>query len=307
MIRPVQRQRGVALITAVLVVALATIWATSISLFDHLNQRRVSSLLLYDQAFLYGLGAESLAHEVLKLDLEAGPVDHLAEEWAVPLPPFTVQGGVIEGQLEDLQGRFNVNNLITPAGTPDEASVLVFRRLLELLGIEPVLTEYIIDWIDPDTEVSFPEGAEDDAYTSLAPAYRPPNAPITTISELRAVSGVDDEVFRLLEPHVAALPIGTAININTATPLLLAALSEDISLFDAQSMAEGRIEAPFQTLDEIRDDVDPLVLPLLSVTTEFFRATAIVSLGTTRLTLYSLLERDESGLVGTRLRSFGTD
>lgn len=302
-----QRQRGVALITAVLVVALATVWATSISMFDQLNQRRVANLMRYDQAFLYGLGAESLAHEILKLDLEDGPVDHLAEEWAIPLPPFTVAGGLIEGQLEDLQGRFNINNLITATGERDEASIEVFRRLLESLTIQPVLVEYIIDWIDPDTDVGFPDGAEDDAYTGLTPPYRTPNAPITTISELRAIQGMDDEVYGLLAPHIAALPIGTTININTATPLLLAALSDDISPFDAQSMAEGRVEAPFQTPDEIRNDVPAQVLPLLSVSTEFFRVTAIVTLGTTRLTMYSLLERDEAGLVGTRLRSFGID
>ncbi len=302
-----RRERGVALITAILVMALAAIWATSIAMFSQLSQRRVASLLQSDQAFLYALGAESLAHEILRLDLEAGEVDHLAEEWAIPLPGFPVRGGLIEGQLEDMQGRFNLNNLITVGGEPDQPAIEVFRRLLELLQIDPVLTMYIVDWIDPDVEVSFPDGAEDDVYTAMTPAYRPGNGPMTSIQELRSVQGVDAEVFDLLEPHIAALPIGTAININTATPLLLSALSDDISPFDAESMAEGRIDAPFQSPDEIRSDVPPDVLPMLSVSTEFFRVNALVTLGSTRLTMYSLLERDEAGLVGTRLRSFGTD
>ena len=300
-------ERGVALITAILVMALAAIWATSIAMFSHLAQRRVASLLQSDQAFLYALGAESLAHEILRLDLEAGAVDHLAEEWAIPLPGFPVQGGLIAGQLEDMQGRFNLNNLITPNGEPDPAAIAVFRRMLEQLQIDPVLTMYIVDWIDPDTEVSFPDGAEDDVYTAITPAYRPGNGPITSVQELRAIQGVDAEIFELLQPHIAALPIGTTININTATPLVLAALSDDISPFDAESMAEGRIDAPFQSPDEIRADVPGDVLPFLSVSTDFFRATALVTLGSTRLTMYSLLERDEAGQVGTRLRSFGTD
>lgn len=301
------RQRGVALITAILVMALAAIWATSIAMFGHLAQRRVANLLQYDQAYMYALGAESLAHEILRLDLEAGPLDHLAEEWAIPLPGFPVDGGLIEGQLEDLQGRFNINNLIGADGTPNQAAIQVFQRLLSQFQIDPVITMYIVDWIDPDTDVSFPDGAEDDLYTGLTPPYRPPNRPIINVSELRAVHGITAEIFDQLEPHIAALPVGTTININTASPELLAALSDDISLLDAQSMAEGRIDAPFDSPDEIRTDVPADVLPMLSVSTEFFLATALVTLGTTRLSMYSLLERDEAGQVGTRLRSLGTN
>ncbi|NND60221.1 MAG: type II secretion system minor pseudopilin GspK [Gammaproteobacteria bacterium] len=295
------------MITAIMVMALAAIWATSIATFGYLTQRRVTNLLRHDQAFLYALGGESWAHQILREDLEAGPVDHLAEVWASPLPPLPVDGGTVEGQLEDMQGRFNINNLVNPDGSPNEAAAGIFRRLLEQYQVEPTLTAYIVDWIDPDSEVGFPEGAEDDVYTGLTPAYRPGNGPMTSISELRAVNGVTTEIYETLQPHLAALPIGTTININTATPELLAALSDDISPFDAQSMAEGRIDAPFDSPEEIREDVSPEVLPMLSVSSEFFRTTAIVTLGTTRVTMYSLLERDEAGMIGTRLRSFGTD
>ncbi|MDH3589105.1 MAG: type II secretion system minor pseudopilin GspK [Gammaproteobacteria bacterium] len=300
-------QSGVALITAILIVTLATIWVTSIVWLDHLQQRRVASLLLNDQATLYAFGAESWAHDILRLDLEDGPTDHLSEEWAIPLPPLPVEGGQIEGRMEDMQGRFNINNLITPNGQPDQAALEVFTRLLESLQIDPTIAGYVIDWVDPDVEVGFPEGAEDDVYTARTPPYRTGNGPVTTISELRAINGIDAEIFALLAPHVAALPIGTTININTATPEVLNALSDQISLFDAQSMADGRIDAPFDSLEEIRDDVSPQVLRQLSVSSDFFRATVLVTLGTMRLSMYSLLERDEAGQVGTRLRSFGTD
>lgn len=301
------KQRGVAMITAILVVALATIWLSSIIWTDHLQKKRVGSLLMSDQAMLYALGAESWAHDILKLDLENGPVDHLTEEWAIPLPPLPVEGGQIEGKLDDLQGRFNINNLVNANGQPDAVSLEIFRRLLELFGIDFALSFYVIDWIDPDNEVSFPDGAEDDVYTGRIPPYRAANGPMTSISELRSVEGITDEIFDLLSPHLAALPIGTPININTATVEVLAALSDNISLFDAQSMADGRIDAPFQSINEIRDDVTPQVLQQLSVTTELFRASVLVTLGSTRLYMYSLLERDQNGRVGTRLRSFGTD
>ncbi len=300
-------QSGIALITAMFIVALATMWIASIVWIDHLQKRRVANLLLTDQAVLYAMGGESWAHDILRLDLENGPTDNLTEEWAIPLPPLPVDGGQIEGALEDLQGRFNINNLINPAGQPNPAAIEIFRRLLALLEIDPALVGHVIDWVDPDVDLSFPQGAEDDVYTARIPPYRTGNGPITSISELRAVEGIDSEIYDALSPHVAALPVGTTININTATVEVLAALSDDISLFDAQSIADGRIDAPFDSLEEIRDDVSPQVIPLLSVSTDFFRVNVLVSLGTVRLYMYSLLERDEAGRVGTRLRSFGTD
>jgi len=306
-VRDRQKQAGVALITALLVVALAMIWVSSILWTDTLQKRRVATLLLSDQAMLYALGAESWAHDILKLDLENGPTDHLTEEWAIPLPPLPVDGGQIEGQLEDMQGRFNVNSLITASGAPDPVALEIFRRLLESLQIDISLAEYVLDWIDSDVEVSFPEGAEDDVYNSKIPAYRAANGPMTAISELRAVEGIDAEVFQLLAPHVTALPVGTTININTATVEVLAALSNDISILDAQSMFDGRIDAPFNSIDEIRRDVPPQVLRQLSVSSDLFRSSVLVTLGSTRLYMYSLLERDQAGQVGTRLRTFGID
>ncbi|NNF67583.1 MAG: type II secretion system minor pseudopilin GspK [Gammaproteobacteria bacterium] len=301
------RQSGVALITAILVVALAMVWVSSILWTDALQKRRVAALLQSDQAMLYAMGAESWAHDILKLDLENGPTDHLTEEWAIPLPPLPVDGGQIQGQLEDMQGRFNINNLVDASGQVNSVALDIFRRMLTSLQLNPAIAEYTLDWIDPDNEVSFPDGAEDDVYSSRVPPYRPGNGPMTSISELRAVEGIDDEAYQLLSPHVAALPIGTTININTATVEVLAALSDNISLFDAESLFEGRIDAPFNSLDEIRDDVPAAVLRQLSVSSELFRASVLVTLGSTRLYMYSLLERDVSGMVGTRLRSFGTD
>lgn len=305
--RSASRQQGVALITSILVVALAMVWVSSILWTDALQKRRVASLLMNDQAVLYAMGAESWAHDILKLDFEAGPTDHLNEEWAIPLPPLPVEGGQIQGQLEDMQGRFNINNLINASGQPDATAMDIFRRLLVALQLNPAIAEYTLDWIDPDNEVSFPDGAEDDTYSNRIPPYRPANGPITSISELRAIEGIDAEAYELLAPHVSALPVGTTININTATVQVLAALSDTISLFDAESIFEGRLDAPFNSLDEIRDDVPAQVLRLLSVSSELFRASVLVTLGSTRLYMYSLLERDVTGKVGTRLRSFGTD
>lgn len=301
-------QRGAALLTAMLVVAIATILAASIVWLDRLQQRRVANILGMDQAMLYAYGAESWSFDILAQDAADSQVDHLAEEWAIPLPPLPVDGGQIEGRMEDLQARFNVNNLVTVDGEPDERWVEAFRRLLQALEIDPAVATRVVDWIDLNPEVSFPDGAEDDAYTGKQPPYRPGNGPVTSITELLAVDGMTAEAFDVLAPHLAALPRDTLVNVNTATPVVLASLSEGMSVFEAESIAEGRIDAPFESLDDVGDEVGPEARALLSVNTEYFRAIARVTLGTTRLTMYSLVERDATlGTVRVRLRTFGSE
>ena len=95
------RERGVALLTAVLIVALATILATEIGFRSALEQRRGIGLLLLDQGFQVSLGAEAWAAKYLRDDLNDGAqIDHLGERWATPIPPIPLEGGPIEGTLE---------------------------------------------------------------------------------------------------------------------------------------------------------------------------------------------------------------
>ena len=100
------RQRGVALITAIVVVAIATILAVRIGTRAALDLRRTAGLVALDQGWHVALGAEAWAIEVLKEDYEDSPdSDHLAEGWAQPLPPLPVDGGEVRGAVEDMQGR----------------------------------------------------------------------------------------------------------------------------------------------------------------------------------------------------------
>ena len=117
-----RRQRGVALITAVLMVALATMLAVDVGFRGFLDQRRAGTLFALDQGFEVALGAEAWAADFLKKDLQNSQTDHLGETWARPLPPLPIDGGAVEGRLEDMQGRFNLNNLINADGTTDGAA-----------------------------------------------------------------------------------------------------------------------------------------------------------------------------------------
>lgn len=306
------RERGVALITAVVLVAIATVLAARVGTEAALDLRRTAGIGALDQAWHVALGAEAWAAEILRKDLQESQRDELSETWAQPLPPLPVEGGSIEGGLEDMQGRFNLNNLLQADGSVDESNLERFARLLELAGVDRRFAGALADWLDSDTVERFPDGAEDGVYLSQVPAYRAANGPVTSVSELLALPGFTLEDYARLRPHVAALPAGTRINVCTATPLVLAALVEGGTDFgDAQALARNRSEGCFPLLADLQATLDPAqyqeLAPILSESSSWFRSVAVVSIGTSQLTLYSLLERNSAGGVRAVLRSSGTE
>ena len=126
-----QQQRGVAILTAMLVVTIGTIIAVNLMWQATLDLRRTEAALAADQGLMFVQGAEAWAADILRQDQVDSPdSDHLSEQWAIELPPLPVDGGVITGRLEDLQARFNLNNLIDAEGREDERSRLQLERLL---------------------------------------------------------------------------------------------------------------------------------------------------------------------------------
>src|ERR1700710_784472 len=163
-------QRGVALIMAVLIVALATILAISVASEGYMDQRRTSTVMVMDQAFEVALGAEAVA--ALAISEDDPKIDTLDEHWAVQVPPQAIDEGVgeFQGNLEDLQGRFNLNNLLNKTdGTPNPTMVRQFRRLLDLLGIDTKFATLTLDWIDTDSNPNPLDGAEDAIYAGQTP------------------------------------------------------------------------------------------------------------------------------------------
>jgi general secretion pathway protein K len=307
------RQRGVALITAVLMVALATILAVEVSYRSTLDLRRSSTLFALDQAYEIGLGAEAWAADFLKRDLANSKTDHLGEIWARPLPPLPIDGGQIEGQLEDMQGRFNINNLVFADGTTNADAVKQLERILAALQIETNWAAAMADWIDRDADPGFPDGAEDSVYTGQTPPQLAANMPVTRVSELMVLPGFGIERYRKLRPFVTALPVGTPLNVCTAPGIVLDALSEDTREFglNPQVLADRRKEGCFPTLDDLRGAFGDAQFNKLgnSITESsgFFRASIFVTIGTTETTLYSLLARGANGGIRPVLRSVGTE
>lgn len=295
-------QRGVALITALLVVALATVAAVAMASRQQLDVRRTANLLDGDQAYLYALGVESWARVALARDARDNQVDKLDEDWANRLSPIAVPGGQVDGYVSDLQGRFNLNNLLTAEGQPSEADVRYFQRLLRVLELNEQLTVAIIDWLDPDFDTRFPEGAEDDYYLSTDTPYRAANRPFQSISELRLVKGVTAEVWNTLAPFVSALPERTPLNINTAQAPLLAALVEEFGARDGEQLVEARGEGGYEAVNDFlsqdafagRDT--NAIQPLLGVASKYFLVRAEVLVGTARTRLFTVAERENTGV-----------
>jgi general secretion pathway protein K len=300
-------------------VALGTILAVSVFFRSFLDQRRSATLFALDQAYEVALGAEAWAADFLRQDAQDSKTDDLAEAWAQPLPPLPLDdGGTVEGRLEDMQGRFNLNNLRFADGMTNEVAVKQLERILAMprIGLEPKWATAMADWIDFDTQPGFPEGAEDSVYTSLTPPHRAANMPITRASELLVLNGFGAERYAKLAPYVTALPVGTPLNVCTASGEVLDALGEGIhefSVLDPEDLAKRRADRGcFPDLGEMEAVLGDKYTDLknsnsLTESSNYFRANVWVTIGATQFTLYSLLQRGTQGPVRTILRSFGSD
>jgi general secretion pathway protein K len=287
-------QRGIALITVMLIVALATIAALAMASRQQLDVRRIASLLHGDQAYAYALGVENWGSAILQRDQDDGDTDNLGEDWAQRIPPLPVPGGQIRGHIEDLQGRFNLNNLVKK-GAVSPPHLEQFRRVLAALELDGALAAAVVDWIDVDIDPQLPDGAEDSVYLSQDPPYRAANRPFTSISELRLVQGFDAKAVNRLLPYISVLPGSTPINVNTASTAVLRSLAEDLSDGDAQRLVEDRGEDGYESVADFlkHDSLAGLQIEPgeLSVSSEYFLIHADVELGQARTRLYSLVKR----------------
>lgn len=302
-----RRERGVALITALLIFALVSSIAANLAWDSALDLRRTMVLLYRDQAVQVALGAESWVQQILQQDLEDTETDHLGEVWATDLPGLPIDGGELFGSIEDLQGRFNINNLIGANGDIDQQSLAQFQRLLEALGLDPRFAGIAADWLDADRDASFPDGAEDSIYTGLTPPYRAPNLALTSASELAAIEGMDKVSFDVLEPHIVALPGRTSINVNTATPAVLQSLDENLSPADVERLVGEREAAGFTDVENTFSAlVEPEVLTAIDDRSSYFQLKVTVRIANVRVNFSSVYQRGARGDTVPILRSFGT-
>ncbi len=306
-----RHKRGVALITAMLITALTASLAAGLAWNSALDVRRTMVLLFHEQGIQVALGAESWMRNILRDDLAESQTDHLGELWASDLPGLPVESdtvqGAVAGKIEDLQGRFNVNNLIDQNGEIDQAVFDQFQRLLHVLELDSRIAGITADWIDANQEAGFPDGAEDAIYTGFTPPYRTYNQPLTNVSELAALEGMDKASYDRLRPHVTALPGRTSINVNTATAEVLRSLDDSLDEAAVERLMSLREEGGIPNIaDTFSTLVSPEMFSLLTESSGFFRLKAVVQIDTVRVTYFSILQRSPNGTVTTILRSLGT-
>lgn len=308
-----KRSRGVALITAMLITAITASLAAGLAWNNALDVRRTMITLFHEQGVQVALGAESWIRNILRDDGIDSDTDHLAELWASDLPGLPVENdsiqGAVTGKVEDLSGRFNVNNLIDQNNEIDEDMLQLFERLLTVLEIDQKFAGLAADWIDGDDSPNIPSGAEDSIYTGIFPPYRTYGRSLSNVSELAALEGMDKASFDKLLPHITALPRGTAINVNTATAAVLQSLDITMTSSTVETLLSEREGGGFADIATTFNTIvtEEAVFNQLTETSEFFQLKAIVQIDTVRITYFSTMRRaPNGGPVTTISRSLGT-
>jgi general secretion pathway protein K len=289
------RERGIAIVLAISVVAMAAMVAAAIMVSQSTWARQIELTAEHVQARAVLQAGADWARAVLSDDRRLSNVDHLGEPWALRLPPMPVENGELLGKIEDQQGLFNVNNLVSE-GKVNVAQLAHFRRLLATLGLPDALAYTLVDWIDADSQPQPQGGAEDAYYLALDTPYLTANRPLIDVDELALVSGFDVNVRARLRPYVTALPGSTAVNVNTAPPEVLAAVIDGLDLGNAQAMVAQRDRAYFRdTSDFIKRLPRDAVADNISVASDYFLASLRVTIGGAQARGRALLSRVGAG------------
>lgn len=263
-----RRERGVALLVTLLVLVLivAIVWE-----IFRVGARAAQTGAYGRDSIRAELVAEAgiaAAEIALRLDAENNSYDTLDEIWSRPVPAIELGEGTIQVTVEDEERRINLNKLVLPNGNaPDDQKLAVFRRMLELLEVDPSLADAVVDWLDND-DTPRVGGAESGYYLSLPHPYEAKNDLFDTVDELRLVRGFTPEIVAKVRPLVTVHSSGK-VNINTAPKTVLMSLSAGQDAADAGRITEStadeilafRTDTPFRQIDEI-GNVSPFLLDL---------------------------------------------
>lgn len=241
--------RGLALIVAMLIAALAAAVAVSVATAQSQWSAQVAHRRDQVQAQSIALAGIQWARQILDADAQAGPIDHLGESWALPLPATPVENGEVEGRIVDAQGMLNVNNLASATHAASERRR--FARLFATLGIPDTTLAAMIDWVDAD-DLAQPGGAEDAWYLRQADSSLAANAPATRVEEVTFVRGMTAAAMTGVVRFVTSLPVDTPLNVNTASAEVLGASLDNIEPAALAALVASRAEHPFASIADLR-------------------------------------------------------
>lgn len=329
-------QQGVALITVMLIVALAAIIAAQMTTRLQMQMQRSVNVSFNQQAYWYALGAEAFTKRILIASFkDEEEVTHLDQIWASEATTYPVDFGEISGEISDLRACLNLNALITPAENADEnkngdtasktkpPARQAFEKLLEALAIDGIssfeaesMADALTDWLDADGYITGTAGAEDDDYASREFPHLAANNLLASVTELRVIEHFSPVVIEALKPYVCVLEQNNEhkININTLdseNPELLQALLGS-TLDEANEVLSARKEEGFETIEEFYN------LPELSkiqlsedqkkqfvVDSEYFKLKASASFNDSYFTLNSVLKVADNQQIHVISRTIG--
>jgi len=327
----VKKYRGVALITVMLIVALAAVLATQMTARLQLQMQRTSNIEFNQQAYWYAMGAEAFAKRVLITTFEdEKEVTHLEQMWAQGETSYPVDFGQITGEIFDMQACFNLNalkldNSNPSAGTTKPAIQEAFIELIMSIGVEGVsqfeaeyMTDALIDWLDKDSAIASAGGAEDNDYSSKEFPYLPANNYLASVTELRLIEHFTVPVINKLKDYVCVLPNKDLhkINLNTLNseqPELLQALL-GIPLEDAEQALSGRAGDGFKTVKDFfslpeitRHKISDDQKKQFVVVSQYFKLKSSASFNNSYFSLSSLMKVEDDNSISVVSRTIGRE
>jgi len=309
-----KQQQGIALITILVMVALATILAATIAKRQANTAENTAYLMRQNQSLLYAKSAEAFFSELLVDDAKnAGDLDHLQENWAKPMPAFPVEDGFVSGTLQDESGKFNLNSLVNNDGTANPQAKAWFEKLLIRVGLPEKLSEAVIDWQDADDETIGAMGAESNYYQGLPQGYLPSNSKFHSVEELKLVRGFEGQKYLQIANYVSAAPASDSkVNINTAPAMVLASLDPKLDVNAVEQVLQQR-QAKLEHFSNISDlwviepftqvnpDIRNEMNNLLGVQSSYFKAKIEVLLSERKRQFSSdLVRKDKTVYVAYR-------
>lgn len=338
LIRPVQSiqsQRGVALITVLLIVAFAATLAVAMNSRSFLMLNKQIGFTTHQQLQWNGLAAEQLAIVAIKKSTEQDDGKfNLSQPWALELPPLPVQGGMntIEAKIRDLSSCLNLNNLIAKSESNGDSNarsergpwLKALQRLIEQQDVQldasaEDLANRVYDWIDSDSIVNYPGGAEEDTYVGRPHPYLTPNSPMASISELRLIEGFNAPLLKALKDKICVIPEAqaTTINVNTINAEhsdLLAAFIDGLADDQASAVLSGRDDKGFSDVADFwaRPELAGITVAdsfksQFGTTSQYFELSMVSKNPDTKnqFFLTSILKYDKSQGVTVIARKFG--
>jgi len=298
---------GVVLLSMLLILALLSALAYQMVGRHSLVVAQARYSFTHDQALAYALGGEAFARQILYEDWSqtgAGE-DNLQEAWAQPLAPFEIDDGLLEVQIRDLDGCFNLNSL---AGAQAQQNHARLQTLLRNLSVPEGFADSWRDWVDSDEDISG-FGAEDGEYLLSDDGYRTANQQAGHVSELKLLKDMESEYFAILQDNLCVIPSDELhLNVNTANAQTLAALSPNLT--EAQMQAFTDAVRTYSNVSEVTAEFPELAsaADALSVSSEYFEVQVRAQVGDSRAELATVLHRDPSdGTLRLIMRDFGKD